>query len=87
MSGSIGKLVDPLGVVIKDKKDSPAPAAAAPPAKEADADKAKTEQMALRQSEASRALSAGAVTDSENESDTLGSTAKRRSASRSLLGG
>ena len=74
--------LDPLGIAQDKKKDSP-PAA---PAATAAAEKAKTEQMALRQSEASRALSAGAVTGSENEVDLLGGSPRRR-ASKALLGG
>jgi hypothetical protein len=83
MSGMMGKLADPLGVVIKDKKSS-APAAPAPTEK-SDTDKAKTEQMALREQQRGQAA-AGMVLGSDNEADQLGSTGKRR-ASRTLLGG
>ncbi len=87
MSGNITvkKLLDPASIILKDKPKAQAPAA--PAAESVAAEKAKTEQMALRQSEASRALSAGGISESENEADTLGSTTRRRNASRALLGG
>jgi hypothetical protein len=85
MSGFMGKLVDPVGAIIKDKPKASAPAA--PAEKAADpAEKAKADQMALREQQRGQQWAASATLGTDNEADKLGPSGKRR-ASRALLGG
>lgn len=91
MSGTIKHFLDPAGIVLKGG-ESPfgskgGEAASAAASATENAAKSQAEQMALRQQEMGRAAVGAGISESDSDIDKLGATARRRQASRALLGG